>query len=122
MREHRYVGWVQGACRRQGVRRGQEEVAEAARAATAEGDRKKRRLETHLVHGADIFSNEIDAVTGADGGGVMAEQVIGQADARTEACRIAIGKSGIVGGTGKAGNAQAVHATRIDERILILQR
>ena len=45
---------------------------------------KKRRLERQLVRGADVFAHIVDAVAGANRRGVMAEEIVGQADARAE--------------------------------------
>jgi hypothetical protein len=50
-----------------------------------------------LVDRADIFADKVDAVAGANGCAVVAEDVVRKTDARAEACGIAIVEGGVVG-------------------------
>ena len=90
--ETRNKRWIKGSSLRQRVGIGAgasgqrilgEEGGEAARCASAKCDGQEWGLERELVHGADIFPHVVDAVTGTDGGVVMAEEVVGQADSWT---------------------------------------
>src|SRR5262249_61591049 len=94
---------------------------ETAGAAATKSNRKEWRLKTHLVHGADVFADEVDAVTGANRGAVMAEDIVGQPDARSEPGRVAIEKGGTVGGSAEGGHVEAVDAAGVGQRGLVLQ-
>ena len=81
-------------------------------------DRNKRRLEAELVNRADVFANVENSIAAANGGVVMAEDIVGEAHARTDAGGDAVfeGRAGSV--AGEARDAEFVDATGIDERIL----
>ena len=84
----------------------------------AESDRKEWRLERELVGGADVFADVVDAVAGANRGGVMTEEIVGQADARTKAGGVVVVVRGIAAGGLQAGQVQLIDATAVDEGIL----
>src|SRR5258708_4536261 len=61
------------------------ELCQASGRAAAEGDRQNGCLEGQLIDRAHVFTHEVVAVSTADRGVVMAEDVPGKANARAEA-------------------------------------
>src|SRR5579885_1857513 len=122
-------GGVEGARSRQcvgiwigavgvGVRSWRKKCAEAAGWTAAESDRQKRGLEGKLVGGADILSNVVNAVTGTTGGGVMATEVVGEAEARADAGGPIVVIGGVATGGSETSKVQTLYAGAVNEGIL----
>src|SRR5256885_214646 len=80
-----YEVGIKRASLRQRVYTSLKEIGERSGRASAEGHGQVRRLETQLVHGANIFANEINAIAASNRCRVAAKEVIRKPDAGSEA-------------------------------------
>src|SRR5436190_1640108 len=78
---------VQDSGLRQRVDAGQKEIRQRSGIAAAESNGKIRRLETELIHGADVFADKVDAIAGAICGVVYDELFVRKVDTRIELAR-----------------------------------
>ncbi len=62
-------------------------------------------MEAELIDSADIFTDVENSVPAAEGGVVVAEDIIGKSDARADAGGDAVVEGGTGGVAGKAGDA-----------------
>jgi hypothetical protein len=75
-----------------------EKCGKAAWETSTEGHRKEGRLERELVDRADILAHVVDAIAGADGGGVMTKEIVSEADTRSDGGRVVVVVGGAVRG------------------------
>src|SRR5712691_7234804 len=108
---------IENTALRQGVRGREEEVAQAAGRPTGERDGQKWRLETELVHGADVFASEVNAKAAPNRGGLVAAEVVGETDARSEARGVIVLIGRVAAGGAQAGEVEPFHAAAVNEGI-----
>ena len=77
-----------------------------------------RSLEGKLIHRADVFPHEIDAVAATDGRVVVAEHIPGKANPGAKASSVRIFQCGIASFTRQAVYAQLAGATAVNQRVL----
>jgi hypothetical protein len=101
---------------------GLEKIRQAAWQAWCSGDRNKGRLKAELIDCADVFAYIVNAIAGANRGGVFSEDVVRQADARAKALGVLIMEGASITGAGQTRDAEGVDTTGIDKGILALER
>src|SRR5258708_20995062 len=84
---------------------------------TEEHNGDEWRLEAQLVDRADILADVVDAVTAAQCGGVVAEDIPGKPHARSPSGGDAVAEGGAGATSRQTRHSQLVDATGIDERI-----
>src|SRR5260370_36680530 len=94
---------IENTALRQGVRRREEKVAQAACRPAAKRDGKKWGLEAQLVHGADGFASEGNAEVSGSGGVLVSAQVVSETNARSETSRVIVPIGRVAAGGTQAG-------------------
>src|SRR5260370_24417352 len=116
----RVGGRARGDAARRGVYR--IDADHATRWAATKRQRKKRRLERKLVHGAHVFAHIVDPEARTNRCCMVTEKVISQANTRSISGRIIVVIGCAVGVPAQSGEVQALYARGVNERKLPLIR
>src|ERR1700676_5218594 len=95
---------------------GLEEVGQAACSRQeVHRDGKEWGRKGQIIDRAQVLAHAIDAVAAADGSGVAAKQVVGEADARLPNRGVFILESSLIEGSTQAGKLESTYACGVDE-------